>query len=182
MQSTVKQRLLEFIKHKNLSVQKFEKMVGVANGYVRNIRKSITQDKLEQIALTFPDLNQAWLLLGEGDMLNCSPPPSISPGEEQAEEKNNDLLSAISQQSESISAILQQQNRILRQLDLTLSLLASMVHNLSAISSVSHSSTYPTSLSEDDSTPIYHPKDGTIPESTEPPTGEPQKDGEPPAI
>jgi transcriptional regulator with XRE-family HTH domain len=182
MQSTVKQRLLEFIKHKNLSVQKFEKMVGVANGYVRNIRKSITQDKLEQIALTFPDLNQAWLLLGEGDMLNCSPPPSISPGEEQAEEKNNDLLSAISQQSESISALIQQQNRILRKLDLTLSHLASIGHNLSAISSVSHSSTYPTSLSEDDSTPIYHPKDGTIPESTEPPTGEPPKDGEPPAI
>lgn len=70
METTVKQRLIEFISYKKLSQAKFEKTVGLANGYVNNIRRSITNEKLQQIALTFPDVNRAWLLTGEGSMLN----------------------------------------------------------------------------------------------------------------
>lgn len=69
METSVKQRLIAFIKYKNLSQKRFEVSVGLSNGYVNNIRQSITPDKLQKIALCFPDLNKAWILTGEGDML-----------------------------------------------------------------------------------------------------------------
>ena len=69
METTVKERLIRFIKYKGLSQKKFEEAVGLANGYVNNIRRSVTNDKLQKIALQFPDLNKVWLLTGEGEML-----------------------------------------------------------------------------------------------------------------
>ena len=69
MNQTVKERLISFIKYLNTSQGRFEKECGLANGYVNNIRKSITADKLQQIALVYPELNKAWLLTGEGEML-----------------------------------------------------------------------------------------------------------------
>lgn len=80
METTVKERLIRFIKYKNLSQKKFEESVGLANGYVNNIRRSITDSKLQQIVLTYPELNKSWLLLGEGDMLNIN---DVSPVIEQ---------------------------------------------------------------------------------------------------
>ena len=71
METSVKQRLEYFIKHQNISVRQFEQTVGLSNGYVRNIRRSITQDKLEQITNTYPELSKEWLILGEGDMIKC---------------------------------------------------------------------------------------------------------------
>jgi transcriptional regulator with XRE-family HTH domain len=69
MENTVKQRLKDFIKFKNLSQGKFEKAVGVSNGFVNNISKGIGADKLQRILSVFPDLNQNWLLTGEGEMI-----------------------------------------------------------------------------------------------------------------
>lgn len=72
MQSTVKERLIQFIKYKSLSQKRFEEAVGLSNGYVNNIRRSITEDKLQKIALRYPELNKLWLLTGEGEMLNVA--------------------------------------------------------------------------------------------------------------
>lgn len=58
------------MKFKNLSQKKFEIACGLANGYVNNIRKSITIEKLQKITLQFPELNKTWLLTGEGMMIN----------------------------------------------------------------------------------------------------------------
>jgi len=69
METTVKERLVKFLKYKGLSQKKFEETVGLANGYVNNIRRSVTSEKLQQIVRCFPDLNKAWLLTGEGEML-----------------------------------------------------------------------------------------------------------------
>lgn len=66
---SVKERLIEFIKYKNLSHSRFEKDVGLSNGYVNNIRKSISDNVLQKIALTYQDLNATWLRMGEGKML-----------------------------------------------------------------------------------------------------------------
>lgn len=66
---TVKQRLIDYIKFKNISVNRFEKACGLSTGYVGNMRVSIQPDKIKIIALNFPDLNTGWLLTGEGEML-----------------------------------------------------------------------------------------------------------------
>lgn len=66
---SVKERLLKFIEDKSLKVSDFEKNVGLSNGYVNNIRKSISNAKAKSISLKYPELNMTWLLLGEGEML-----------------------------------------------------------------------------------------------------------------
>ena len=69
METTVKQRLVQFIKVKHLTQRDFENRCGMSNGYVANIRKSIGNDYLQSIAQQFPSLNRDWLLYGEGEML-----------------------------------------------------------------------------------------------------------------
>ena len=64
----VKERLSEYLKVRKLSQSAFEKGVGLSNGYVNNIRKSISPDKLQSIALYDPKLNTGWLITGEGEM------------------------------------------------------------------------------------------------------------------
>jgi hypothetical protein len=69
MNSTVKERIIMFIKSMNIGQGSFEKTVGLSNGYVNNIRKSIQPDKLQLIARCYPSLNTGWLMTGEGEML-----------------------------------------------------------------------------------------------------------------
>ena len=69
---SVKQRLIEYIKFKNLSQSAFEKIVGLSNGYVNNINKSISDEYLQRITLSFPDLDPVWLRMGIGEMLKTS--------------------------------------------------------------------------------------------------------------
>ena len=70
MGTTVKERLIEYLKYKRVSKSEFGRRIGVSSSYVDSIRKSIDKDKLLSIAESFPDLNQQWLLYGIGEMLN----------------------------------------------------------------------------------------------------------------
>ena len=47
---TIKERLILFIKYLDTSQSKFETNCGLANGYVNNIRRSITPEKLQKLA------------------------------------------------------------------------------------------------------------------------------------
>lgn len=67
---SVKERIKQFIEYKNLSIRGFSEIIGVSSGYITSMRKSIQPDKLESIALHFPELNIQWLLTGDGVMLN----------------------------------------------------------------------------------------------------------------
>lgn len=69
---TIKERLILFIKYLNIGQGKFESRCGLANGYVNNIRRSITPEKLQQIVRQYPELNSGWLMTGEGQMLKES--------------------------------------------------------------------------------------------------------------
>lgn len=69
METTVKERLKEFIKHTGLSVNKFEQLCGLGKSYVGNMRVSMQPDKIQKIVRKFPELNSGWLLTGEGEML-----------------------------------------------------------------------------------------------------------------
>lgn len=70
MESTVKERLVRFIKHSGLSVNAFEKKCGFSTGFVGNMRKSMQPDKIQTISKLFPTLNTNWLMTGEGEMFN----------------------------------------------------------------------------------------------------------------
>lgn len=70
MEATVKERLILFIKNKGLSQSAFERMCGMSNGYVNNLKNSMGIAKLQSVLSVFPELNQQWLLTGEGEMLN----------------------------------------------------------------------------------------------------------------
>ena len=69
MESTVKQRLIEYLDFKNISKSEFGRRIGVSAAFVGSMRKSIQPDKIKSIAVEFPDLNTGWLLTGEGEML-----------------------------------------------------------------------------------------------------------------
>jgi hypothetical protein len=69
MDTTVKDRLILFIKSQGISVNKFEKICGFSTGYVANMRKSLQPDKVMSIIQNFPALNTGWLFTGEGEML-----------------------------------------------------------------------------------------------------------------
>lgn len=72
METSVKQRLILFIKEKNISQRRFEALSGLSNGFINNISKSIGVEKMQKILSAFPELNQTWLLTGEGEMLNTT--------------------------------------------------------------------------------------------------------------
>ena len=67
---TVKERIKAFIKWKEISTSAFCESISVSNAYVSSMRVSIQPDKLQSIALNYPELNIDWLLTGDGNMIN----------------------------------------------------------------------------------------------------------------
>ena len=67
--SSVKSRLLEYLKYKRISQIEFTKSIDVSSTYVGAMRKGISPSKLKRITERYPDLNRDWLLYGEGTML-----------------------------------------------------------------------------------------------------------------
>jgi transcriptional regulator with XRE-family HTH domain len=74
MNSTIGQRLKDFIEFKKMEQVDFARSVGAPkqtlNHWLNN--QSITVHWLTTIIQEYPDLNIYWLLLGKGDMLNVS--------------------------------------------------------------------------------------------------------------
>ena len=68
--TSVKERLLMIVDSLNLTNQKFEIECNLSNGYIANMRKGIGEVALERISNRYPNINKAWLLLGEGEMFN----------------------------------------------------------------------------------------------------------------
>ena len=69
METTVKQRLIEYLKLKGIGQNRFEKMAGLSIGYISKLRIEPSPTKLRGIINAAPDLNQEWLLTGKGEML-----------------------------------------------------------------------------------------------------------------
>ena len=69
MEDSVKQRLVCYLKAKKIGQNKFERLAGLSNGYISNLKNAPSVDKVEKIFNAAPDLNRAWLLSGEGEML-----------------------------------------------------------------------------------------------------------------
>lgn len=88
--STMKQRMNEFLAYLDMSQGKFEKAVGMANGWVNKIGDSIREENLKKISEVYPMLNIAWLKTGVGSMLNNgeSEGTLYTPKEEHSKERN----------------------------------------------------------------------------------------------
>ncbi len=70
--SQIVQRLKDYIDYKQISIAAFEKSVGLGNATFNKVLKSggaIGTDKLEKILNKYPEINNNWLLTGEGNML-----------------------------------------------------------------------------------------------------------------
>ena len=70
MKST--ERLSQFLIYKGITKHKFERSIGLSNGYMYNQLKTkgaIGSDILNKIHLQYPELNILWLVTGEGLML-----------------------------------------------------------------------------------------------------------------
>ena len=66
--STVKGRLLTYLRENRIPQTEFCRKLGVAPTYIGVIRKSIPPEKINKIVSLYPDLSRDWLLYGEGDM------------------------------------------------------------------------------------------------------------------
>ena len=66
---TVKQRLVEYLKYKGIGQNKFERLAGISNGYISNLKAAPGAVHLTKILNAADDLNKDWLLTGDGQML-----------------------------------------------------------------------------------------------------------------
>lgn len=78
METTVKERLIKFLKFSRVKQFEFCDSIGVSHGYVCSIRQSLAPDKLSKIREVYPELNIEWLLTGKGEMLNSTPTISMT--------------------------------------------------------------------------------------------------------
>ena len=67
----VKVRLVEFLNYKGLDKSVFERMCGLANGFVDKTNSRMRRSSLNVISATFPELNTEWLMSGYGEMILC---------------------------------------------------------------------------------------------------------------
>lgn len=63
--------LLQFIEYQNITIHKFEQMLGFRGVIIRSIKleTNIGSNVITKIFETFPEINPAWLLTGKGEML-----------------------------------------------------------------------------------------------------------------
>lgn len=72
MDKSVKDRTIEFVKFKGITMKTFELRCGLSTDYVTSMRKGFGADKLNNVLTAFPELNRDWLLYGEGEMIKSS--------------------------------------------------------------------------------------------------------------
>lgn len=69
---TIHDRMVGFLKYLGISQKTFEQKVGLSNGFVNNMGKSVRSDKLELMKAVYPELDTIWLTTGRGSMLLSS--------------------------------------------------------------------------------------------------------------
>ena len=65
----LKERLLQFIQFRMMSIRAFETSCGCKNAWVSDIMSRIDIGKVQKISEIYPELNIDWLFTGRGNML-----------------------------------------------------------------------------------------------------------------
>ena len=89
---------MQFIQHAGLSARQFDISIGAANGYTLRMKKnkaSIGSDVIENIVRTYPQLNVAWLITGEGEMLKPKGDLEILDFEQLSKDKQEEIEAII---------------------------------------------------------------------------------------
>lgn len=64
----IKDRIIQIIEELGVKTASFEKAIGVANSYLRNV-KSVSAETCKSIVEVYPQISLEWLITGNGDML-----------------------------------------------------------------------------------------------------------------
>lgn len=64
----IKDRIIQFIEFKRISINAFEKSIGASKSYISNT-KNISAEVASNILLIYSDLSAEWLFRGKGEML-----------------------------------------------------------------------------------------------------------------
>lgn len=92
LDSPIKVRVLALVDHfSNRNKKAFEQQVGLGNGFVNNIKKTIRTDSIERILSAFPEVRRDWLLFGEGEMLTTDA-PVVEQTKQENEEPDGKLI------------------------------------------------------------------------------------------
>lgn len=130
MESSVKERTIEFVKSQKITMKEFETRCGLSTGYVTSMRKGYGADKLNNVLKAFPQLNRDWLLYGEGSMLT---EPATAPAASSSTDlSSTDLSSALNKAMDEIAAQRRITEKSQQQIDRLLSLLEADRHTSAA--------------------------------------------------
>ena len=121
----MKERLVEFLKYLGVGQDKFAKSVGLSRGYVNNIGNNITMKTIGKILRTYPELNENWLLTGEGEMLNKNGQGNMQPGSQ----SKNEINCVSSEQPESdVHALINSYSTLINSYDTLINGLNSLIN------------------------------------------------------
>lgn len=73
--TTISQRLKQFVDYKGFTINKFSALIGASNSYFNKVfskNTNIGSDRIEKILEEFEELSAEWLLTGKGKMLKSS--------------------------------------------------------------------------------------------------------------
>lgn len=91
IEMNIKDRLRQYLDLKGITDYRFQKAIGVTNGYLTK-GDTIRSDYLEKILIQYKDLNLIWLLTGEGDMISTEIIPKHVVNTPAVESKSLDAL------------------------------------------------------------------------------------------
>ena len=83
----ISERISSILSHYNLSVNEFVARTGIKTkqavyDMLHGKTRSISSAMENKILSCFPEINRAWLLTGDGEMMNTPPPPMQPPDDD----------------------------------------------------------------------------------------------------
>lgn len=140
MTSTLNERILALLRYSNMSAAKFALAIGcktkqsiyeILNGRTKNLSPRMQSNILSY----FPDINEYWLLTGEGPMLKQATQTQVVHGENIhgntiTQNNNNDAeVAVLKERVKNLESILSEKERLISEKERTIKLYEMMIEN-----------------------------------------------------